>query len=55
MKATTTCSDCDTKYTITSATLESVQYCPFCGAAESLPYEDTAEEDDNEPAEDDEF
>lgn len=49
------CPECGSEYTIISATWESIQYCPFCGADNTLPYDDMVEQEERERLNEDDF
>ena len=42
------CSECGSEYTIISANWESIQYCPFCGVDNTMPYDDMVEPEDGD-------
>lgn len=39
------CSECGTKYAVTSDSSESIAFCPFCGDGVLMPYDASNDED----------
>ena len=44
----TECSACGEKFRVTSAAIEPVSYCPFCGDPALLPFDDPEDELDDD-------
>jgi hypothetical protein len=49
------CPECGIEYSITSTNWESIQFCPFCGDGNVLPYDDIDDEDVRDRLDEDDF